>query len=30
MGELKAVELSDDEDKPSEQEETAQIDGDDG
>ena len=29
MGELKAVELSDDEDEPSE-EETAQIDGDDG
>ena len=29
VGELKAVELSDDEDEPSE-EETAQIDGDDG
>ena len=30
VGELNAVELSDDEDEPSEEEETAQIDGDDG
>ena len=30
VGELKAVELSDDEDEPSEEEETTQIDGDDG